>query len=458
MAGVGAWLVAQVQEQKMFVFSFLCLFAAIGLKMMGVIKMSDSAGVSKMAMSLMFPPLVFAGVYKADLQPDLWRVAVASTLFHTLLITITLVSARRQPLRDGIRGQWILCSQGTNMGVVYPFLLASGLRDSIFPRFMMWDLAGNAPTNLIVNLIVAMTMAPGNQLPEKLQEPLSPSAEASVKKASDDLEAGEGSSGACQPCVRRASTGSLSSASTCLEESVQDPESPARRVLSSQDLVSGEGSSSGYSKEDESHEGSYSEFGPSSNRSADASQESAQKCEGGIAVATDGKEAGATTRCSCASRLGNLGFALGKKLAKNLPFVAQILALTAKFSGFTVPTLALDFCESISAPFGLILFFIIGLNLDIEVIRPHLGRMFKVLATRTVVYAALGGLIASLPILTEAASFQTMLLALVCPVSGVGMGYALEYGYNSSVHAAVLVVSNMVSFSVIWGLMAMYSS
>jgi len=251
--------------------------------------------------------------------------------------------------------------------------------------------------------------------------------------------------------------GGLSSASTCLEESVQDPESPARRVLS-QDLVSGEGSS-GYSKEDASHESSYSDFGPSSNRSADASQEASQKCEGGVAVATDAKEdAGATTRCSCASRLGSLGFALGKKLAKNLPFVAQILALTAKFSGFTVPTLALDFCESISAPFGLILFFIIGLNLDIEVIRPHVGRMFKVLATRTVVYAALGGLIASLPILTETASFQTMLLACVCPVSGVGMGYVLEYGYNSSVHAAVLVVSNMVSFSVIWGLMAMYSS
>eukprot|EP00929_Paragymnodinium_shiwhaense_P032088 TRINITY_DN17854_c1_g1_i1.p1 TRINITY_DN17854_c1_g1~~TRINITY_DN17854_c1_g1_i1.p1 ORF type:complete len:418 (+),score=72.69 TRINITY_DN17854_c1_g1_i1:112-1365(+) len=417
MADVDDWIIAEVQEQKKFVFGFACLLSAVALKWLGIIKISDAPAVSKVAFNLMMPPLLFAGIYKIELSAELVSIALASMCFHVILIPFVLCLARRQPLRDGIRGQWILCAQGVNAGIAYPFFLTSDvLRQTVFPKFVAWDLGGNAACGMIVNLIVAMTMAPSTQAEDDASSPTG------APLVELEKEAGA----QAQPDSESGLEAVIGSASYTLENTEAAASRDERAIVRAMAM---DGCDS---------------------RRVSAILDSKGKTDNGTTSRFLPRMADVQERLTVAS-------AVGRRIAKNLPFLGQCLGILCKVTGIKVPSLAIDFLETVSAPFGLLLFFVIGLNLEFSLIRPHIGRVLKILPTRYAIYAVLGGLFALLPPFSDKASMQTLVFACICPVSGITMSYVLDFGYNASMQAAILVVSNILSFMTLWALISLYS-
>eukprot|EP00929_Paragymnodinium_shiwhaense_P022767 TRINITY_DN14447_c0_g1_i1.p1 TRINITY_DN14447_c0_g1~~TRINITY_DN14447_c0_g1_i1.p1 ORF type:complete len:446 (-),score=66.06 TRINITY_DN14447_c0_g1_i1:302-1501(-) len=397
----------ELETQKRFAHGFMIMFLAVVLKHLGIVKTADAPSISKVTFNLIFPALLFSGVAAIDLSPELVWVAATSTLFHATIVLVVYVLCKRCTTEDGMRGQWMFTLQGYNGGLAYPFLLASeGLRHTVFPRFVAWDLAGNSMICFGINLVIAMSFAPAKSIADddSPSAPASPSGDAmlaSVDKVSDGSSA--------RPSQDIEKNGDCSPSPT--------PQSVGMHQI--EDALAMEGGG-----------GTESRF--------------TKRYGGKLSLSQD------------TQRRLDVAKTATKAIMKNLPLVAQLLGLSLKLMGVAVPRYALDFLEAVGQPFALLLFFLIGLKVEWALIKPHVYTAGRMLLSKYALYGIVGGLFSLSPTLKDTLSQQMLLFACCCPVGGITMSYALDYGYRSSLQAALLVTSNIVSFMILWALVSTY--
>jgi len=83
---------------------------------------------------------------------------------------------------------------------------------------------------------------------------------------------------------------------------------------------------------------------------------------------------------------------------------------------------------------------------------PQLGPILSVVLGRLTVGVVLGGVLLVPGAMPSSSMLKGALIALFCPVSGVSMKYVLDFGYDSSLQAATMSTSNVLSLLILAGL------
>merc|ERR1719335_640637 len=122
----------------------------------------------------MLPAMIFTSVTNANIPLDLWRVAAASVVTHTFVVAIVIGFSRFVSQENGLRGQWMMCLTGCNIGFTYPILLSvPSLAETIFPVVLVWDLAGNLWCVMVVNYVVGIQYSPLHEDTQPLTDQIS---------------------------------------------------------------------------------------------------------------------------------------------------------------------------------------------------------------------------------------------------------------------------------------------
>eukprot|EP00746_Dinoflagellata_sp_MGD_P007317 gnl/MRDRNA2_/MRDRNA2_114457_c0_seq1.p1 gnl/MRDRNA2_/MRDRNA2_114457_c0~~gnl/MRDRNA2_/MRDRNA2_114457_c0_seq1.p1 ORF type:complete len:416 (+),score=52.78 gnl/MRDRNA2_/MRDRNA2_114457_c0_seq1:110-1357(+) len=406
----GAWLETQLQTQKAFLHGLVFMLIAIGMRWGNIVKPEDTVPLSKVTFQLMLPAIMLTSVANTTISFDLWRVAVTSMCTHAILVTIVVVLSRFVSKENGLRGQWMLCMMGCNIGFTYPILLSvPSLARTVFPVVLVWDLCGNLWVVMVVDYIVAIQFSPlgeesqplKDQNPEHQTSSVLPSTVGALSDndvtlrdtaASADIEGGR---------MNEAPGGASQSL----------PDSPLRKSMSASAFFA---------------ESVILEAGVVSHKSAPTPQR---------------------------KHVGLRGILL--KLMTNIPFVATLVALLINKSGSGLPTPVNDFLHNLGQPFSVLFFFLVGLNVIWSVIRPRLGEVAKMLVLRVCIHAFLAAGIWISPFLPDPAMRHGALFGLCCPVSGMVMSYVIDLGYSRGLQAAIQTCTNAVSLVILCGLLSM---
>lgn len=151
-----------------------------------------------------------------------------------------------------------------------------------------------------------------------------------------------------------------------------------------------------------------------------------------------------------ASKAPSTALRLLRGLRSNVGLISTLVAITMNFSGVRLPAYADEIVETLGQPFNVLFFFLVGLHLRWRVVRPHLRSVALIVACRLLTSVLLGALLWVLPILPDRFSRQAMLFAMCCPVSGMSMSYAMDFGYNRSMQAALTATTNVISLALLW--------
>lgn len=374
-------------------------------------------------------------------------VAAVSYVTHALFILITQICSRRVTKVRGFRGQWLYCMAGFNAGFCYPLLFAApNLAPGVFAAVVNWDLAGNGPVVFGHNHAAAMIHAPSE----------SAAGEPGLVKVCDagDVVCQEPSE-AHDEMAPASSAAADAPAMTVFDGAVEERE-PTKidepEVLDGPVLPRSVQNASFLVP-------IHVEEAPASSAAAEAP-----------AVATiDGKaleEAGPTKNddmevetvgsvgsCSKLSggsadlAVGAGGFSWGrmfKRTITNAPLLAEVFALAVNLSGVQVPTSVDSVLEALGEPFSILLFVLVGMTLAWSSFKPQLGQVFKILAGRFLIFGPLTVALMYSGLLPTTVMRQACLFVMVCPDSGLGMSYTLDFGHNRSLQAPLMATSNCV--------------
>jgi len=388
------WLDAELEAQGNFLLGLAAIAGAVLLRRKGMLRPEDAVPLSKVTFNLLFPCMLFAKIWKSELSlTSLWRVGAVSTVVNVVQAALVHLSARWVPQEGGLRGQWVFCMSGSNIGFTYPLLLAArGLPSGVFSAVVIWDLAGNAPVILVLNYVTAALMAPKG----KMQ---------AVSEPTGDAEAGvpSGAASADAPgLAKEAPCGGVGGPVCTSTSESGTPASPQQVEL---------------------------DFGVVPSVSLGSRPRPCERLGAGVML---------------------------WRIATNMPLLAEVLAVVVNVSGIRVPKSIDSLAEGLGQPFGVLLFLLIGVNLVWATVKPQLGRVFVVVVARLCVGGAIAAIVCGLGVLPEGPARQAALFALFCPISGLAMSYALDFGYDGSLQAALMVTSNMVSFVILWALIAFF--
>merc|ERR1719161_556806 len=352
--------------------------------------------------------MIFTSVTNANTNLDLWRVAATSVVAHAFVVAIVMGLSRFVSQENGLRGQWMMCLTGCNIGFTYPILLSvPSLAKTIFPVVLVWDLAGNLWSVMVVNYVVGIQYSPLHEDSQPLTDQI-----------------GDHQTSANSPST----IGAVSEIDVSLE-----PDSPGV-----------EGCAGSHDNEAQDARNNRSAVCKSMTMSSSALFAASALMEAGVV--------------SSAVTSQKRGVGLRKilfKLSTNIPFVVMLVALLINKSGAHVPKPMRDLLLSVGQPFNVLFFFLIGLNTVWLMIRPRLGLVAKIMMVRSTIYAFLAAGIWSLPFLTDPAMRHGALFALCCPVSGMSMSFVIDLGYSRGLQAAIQTCSNAISLAALWFLMSM---
>ncbi len=138
-----------------------------------------------------------------------------------------------------------------------------------------------------------------------------------------------------------------------------------------------------------------------------------------------------------------------KRLFTFLPFVVYIVALTIALTNVTLPGPLVSILDVLAkANMGLVLI-LLGMTFNLRISRGEVKTIVKILAVRYLAGGAAGILLFYL------LPFDPMVrvITLTCFVLPAGMAiipYSIEFGYNRSIASAVVNVSNLISFGLIF--------
>lgn len=134
------------------------------------------------------------------------------------------------------------------------------------------------------------------------------------------------------------------------------------------------------------------------------------------------------------------------KVSTNAPFVCQVAGLLINVSGLKLANSIDSVLESIAQPFSVLLFMIIGLNLRWTTIGKNFKNVVYTVPVRVAIHAILLFLVWASGVLPDKQYQQAAVIALCCPVGGLTMAYTLDFGFNAGLQAALMSVTNVVSF------------
>eukprot|EP00931_Biecheleriopsis_adriatica_P018738 TRINITY_DN13012_c0_g1_i1.p1 TRINITY_DN13012_c0_g1~~TRINITY_DN13012_c0_g1_i1.p1 ORF type:complete len:434 (+),score=89.91 TRINITY_DN13012_c0_g1_i1:90-1391(+) len=418
----GSLLASELHVQRKFLHGLLFIGIAICMRWQKLILPQDSLAMSKVAFSLFLPSLLFAKVWKAPLPSSLWHVALVSFFVHMLLVCLVVLVSRFIPQiskEKGFRGQLMISLMGSNIASVYPFVLANeDLQNQVFSALVVWDMAGNSIIILLVNKLVAARCAPPDIQEEESSQMMSSSQTSSTGPPAQVLGASEASQEA-----RSRACSSIGNSQSAEEEGVQpeievETEPPEPKI--SMGSVDGESLSARH-----------------------GARRSTTLIISNLVLASTG-----SLDLSCLHKGGSLMKSCLSKTLSNVPLVAQVAALAINISGARLPEQVDEFVEILGQPYTVLFFLLIGLNLSWKVIRPRLRIVLLVLFYRLLLAGLLGTFVWLTPgVLPSVEARQAAVFGLVSPMSGLSMGYAIMYGYDRGLQAALNTASSLVSFA-----------
>lgn len=398
----GAWLETQLQTQKAFLHGVVFMLIAIGMRWGKIVKPEDTVPLSKVTFQLMLPAMILTSISNTTISFDLWRVAAISVCTHAILVAIVMGLSRFVSKENGLRGQWIMCMMGCNIGFTYPILLSvPSLARTIFPVVLVWDLFGNLWIVMVVDYVVAIHFSP----------------------------LGEDS----QPLTTQTPEHQTSQISPSMVGAVSDNDVTLGDVAESADI---EGSRMTEVQE------------------AASKRSPVRKSMSALFAASALLEAGVVSSAPTPQRKGVGLRGILFKLMTNIPFVATFVALLINKCGSGLPNPVNDFLHTLGQPFSVMFFFLIGLNIVWLVIRPRLGEVAKMLVLRVSIHAFLAAGIWMSPFLPDPAMRHGALFGLCCPVSGMVMSYVIDLGYSRGLQAAIQTCTNAMSLVILWFLLS----
>lgn len=421
MVAVGDWIEAELHAQRKFFHGISCMMIALALRWRGVLKPDDSIVISKLTFQLFMPALLFSSVWKAPFSGDLGQIAAASIATHVALVAFVLSIARLVPDDPkGFRGQFIFCMMGNNIGFSYPLVLSiPAFRETLFPALVVWDLSGNAVVILIVNLLVASSLSP-KQTMEEIEE------RAGMTQAMDNMSPTLG--------------GRTSSKSELPVDTAGDKRGIGHSIEDIDIEVPGESADARQHNEAPNPSSSLPPESPDSGANRRRSLHILGLSIKASAGVID------TFRLPALRESGAFTKTFILKIITNTQIAAICIAIVINLSGGVVPEVVDEFTELLGQPYSVLFFMLLGLNLLWAVIRPRLRMVFFIIAGRTLIAATLAVLFWLVPFMPNLAHRQAAVFGLLCPMSGVSMGYCISYGYDRQLQAALATTSNLMAF------------
>lgn len=138
-----------------------------------------------------------------------------------------------------------------------------------------------------------------------------------------------------------------------------------------------------------------------------------------------------------------------KRLFTFLPFVVYIIALAVALAKVTLPGPLVSILDVLAKANMALVLILLGMTFNLRISRSEVKTIGKILAVRYLAGGAAGILLFCL------LPFDPMVrvITLTCFVLPAGMAiipYSIEFGYNRSIASAVVNVSNLISFGLIF--------
>jgi hypothetical protein len=137
------------------------------------------------------------------------------------------------------------------------------------------------------------------------------------------------------------------------------------------------------------------------------------------------------------------------RVLTNIPLLFQTAGLVWNVAGLKLPGAADELFEAIGQPFGVLFFIVIGMNLSWATIRNRARKVLVMIPTRILIHGLLMLIVWLLPVLQEGYVRKAAFIALCCPIGGITMAYTMDYGFDGGLQAAMMSVSNIISFALL---------
>ena len=148
---------------------------------------------------------------------------------------------------------------------------------------------------------------------------------------------------------------------------------------------------------------------------------------------------------------------IGKTLLRSVPFLTQIVLLTACILGLQIPKEVVTFVTPASNANPFLAMFMIGLMLDLHIEKSLSKEIFSILAIRYVVaFAAAAAFYFLLPLPLPIR--QALAITVLAPVGTVSTALAVNAGGNPAMAAGANSLSILISIPCMLGLLALFGT
>ncbi len=149
---------------------------------------------------------------------------------------------------------------------------------------------------------------------------------------------------------------------------------------------------------------------------------------------------------------------IAARLLKFFPLLSYLLALGISISGLQLPVLISGFLAPIAGANSFLALFLLGVYLNFTLSPKHWQYILKLLSLRYVFGLAAGITVYCLllPYETFNQVFKSIaLMGFILPVGMSVVPYAIQFNYDKKLTGAIVNISNIISFFLIWVLLAL---
>lgn len=143
-----------------------------------------------------------------------------------------------------------------------------------------------------------------------------------------------------------------------------------------------------------------------------------------------------------------------KKLLTSLPLMSYVVTLAINFSGYHYPVAVTNVCSILSKanmPLSLLL---LGIYLNFTIDKMYRKNALKILALRYGIGLACG-IILFIIIPFDNLFRYTLLIGLLLPIGMADIPYAVEFNYDKRLVGTLCNITMIISFILIWGIVAL---
>ena len=142
------------------------------------------------------------------------------------------------------------------------------------------------------------------------------------------------------------------------------------------------------------------------------------------------------------------------KVLHSIPFLSYIITLTLNLLGFSFPKPITEITGIISKANMPLALLLLGIYLSFSFKKEYLKNMAKIIALRYIIGLGVGILFYTFVPLDPMFK-KTMLIGFILPISLSVIPYSVEFGYDSRFVATVNNLTIVISFALMWGIIAL---